>query len=84
VTCTRCGDCCRYIMLPLTIDSDGYYEWLRLHGATIVQLPVTETASLTCARFELACDALLTDGSCGIYAERPAMCAMWRCEKEGT
>ena len=78
--CKQCGDCCRYVVLPIVADDEGYYEWLRLHGARIVNQPVAGGVTFVCARFELPCSALV-DGKCSIYDRRPEMCRRWECEK---
>jgi len=72
--CKRCGKCCSYIQLPLGIDTDDYYHWLKLHGAKIV-----DWRGMSCARFEIPCRMLHGD-TCLIYEQRPEMCRTWACE----
>jgi len=69
-----CGSaaCCKYVQLEVP---DAYAEpdtarWLGLHGMKIEMV-----GAVTTVRIDTPCSALTEDNKCGIYDDRPKMCA---------
>ncbi len=76
MSCLRCGDCCRYVTI-LVPRGAGDQWWLTLHVG--VEITAREDGDLV--KVPAVCSALQADNTCGIYADRPATCRRYQCER---
>lgn len=68
MTCSKCGDCCRFFKLKIEgLDKDGR-EWLMSHKGVMM--------SSEYVIFEQPCIHLNDDGACAIYEKRFNACRL--------
>lgn len=80
--CSECrGACCEEVIIPrcaVTMPDDDAVRWFELRGE-YAPLELLEGIELPEAglRLEVPCTKLTEDGRCGIYEERPNVCAAY-------
>lgn len=75
--CTRCGECCTFLLLDLNGNLDlDVLSWLEHHGVTqVIRM------NRRFLRIPLKCRMLSQTGECKIYEARPDICRRGQCLK---
>ena len=77
--CKKCGDCCRFITLPLGWRPDQFIiEWLLARGT---KPRVNKQNKLLYVEVSYPCPHL-KDNECEIYEKRPMVCRNGKCLHE--
>ena len=75
-SCKLCGQCCRFIALPLPPDmSDDLKRWLSLHGCEFeFEFKFEKLKEFTWVKFPVVCQMLGKNNECRCYDIRPNVC----------
>jgi Fe-S-cluster containining protein len=80
--CSRCGECCTYIVYPLKVPprwARSYRAFLEARGVEVVKLPGGWGEG---AKEPKRCPHLTEDNLCDIYDHRPDICRLGKCPKK--
>ncbi len=88
--CKRCGWCCDHFKV-LVVDHKKQFEqakWLEHHGCEVKELPARHeilhvNVSRRCNQLRFKVKEKIKEAYCKIYDDRPEMCKIAGCPKEG-
>ena len=73
-----CGDCCRYMLIPIGDVESDFTRWAELHKG----IKLVNWRGLICIELLNKCSKL-KNNRCTIYKDRPEICKIFCCEKYG-
>lgn len=73
---TQCGDCCKFMLIPIGDEPSDFTRWAELHE----NIKLTEWRGLICVELPFKCTKL-KNNKCTIYDKRPDICKQFKCDK---